>query len=798
MIFNYFKIAWRGLRNNTIFSVINITGLAAGAGVVMLIGMWIYDELHFNRYHKNYEHIAQVMRHSTSNDEISTRESMPIPLRDALGNKYQDEFKHIVLATPVADHILAFADQKFTVKGRFMEPATPEMLSFEMLRGSSAGLKNLSSIMLSESLSKTLFSDRDPVGKTLMIDNKMEAIVTGVYKDLPYNSRFRDLAFVAPWQLHLSNNESAQKAQQNWGRNSFEIYVEIAGNAQIASINDKIRNIVRDHTDPKLAEMRKPEVFLYPMSRWHLHSEWKNGVNVGGRIQFVWFFGTIAGFVLLLACINFMNLSTARSEKRAKEVGIRKVVGSARSQLMKQFFSESILLATIGFVFALILVEFTLPFFNELADKRMSLMWSEPWFWITGLGFTLFTGLIAGSYPALYLSSFRPIKVLRGTVHLGRFAATPRKALVILQFTVSTSLIIGTMVVHNQIQFAKDRPVGYNRDGLLIIPMSTPETHKHYESIRSELLETGVVIDVAASQNPTTEVWDTRNGFIWSGDDSNRETRFATMAVTHEYGKTVGWKFSAGRDFSKDFSTDLSTSLVLNAAAAKEMGFENPIGQSVWWGGGGDELKIIGVIDDMLMTSPYDPVEPTIFYLNYDNANFINVKIDPAAGAHDALARIGNVFKKYNPSAPFDYKFAEQEYALKFAGEERIGKLTNVFTALAIFISCLGIFGLASFIAEQRTREIGIRKILGASVFSLWKLLSRDFVWLVLISCLIAIPVSNYLLGQWLLKYQYRTEMGWWIFAIASAGALTITLLTVSFQAIKAAVVHPARSLKVE
>jgi ABC-type antimicrobial peptide transport system permease subunit len=796
MTINYFRIAWRGLKNNPFFSTINIAGLAVGIGTVILIGMWMFDELSFNQYHQNYDRIAKVMRQSVVNGEINSQTSMPIPLRQELGNKYSDEFKHIVLSTPTSDHVLSFSDTKFTIKGRFMEPKAPEMLSLEILNGTSDGLKNASSILLSESTSKILFGDADPINKTILIDNKMEALVTGVYLDIPYNSQFKDLKFIAPWDLHLANNAWAQKAQGTWGINSFEIFVQMNANVELSQVSAKIKNLIRDNIDPKLAEMRKPEVFLYPMSRWHLYSEWENGVNTGGRIQFVWLFGIIGIFVLLLACINFMNLSTARSEKRAKEVGIRKVVGSARSQLIKQFFSESILLAMLSFVFALLLVELSLPFFNELADKRMTLLWTSPLFWFFGIGFTLLTGVVAGSYPALYLSSFQPIKVLRGTFHLGRFSAIPRKALVILQFTVSTSLIIATIVVYNQIQFAKNRPIGYNNDGLLTIQMTTSETRDHYEAIRNELLGTEAIANVAASQNPTTEVWDNRNGFEWSHKESNPEANFATMAVTHEYGKTVGWEFTMGRDFSRDFSTDISSSIILNKSAAKLMGFDDPIEGTVTWGG--EKLNIIGVIEDMVMTSPYEPVKQMIFYLNYENANFINVKIKPGVKLNEALTKAEGVFKKYSPSAPFDYKLADQEYELKFASEERIGQLANLFAALTIFISCLGVFGLASFIAEQRTKEIGIRKILGASIFNLWSMLSKDFLVLVMVSCFIAIPISYYFLEQWLLKYEYHTGIAWWMFGVASAGALVMTLLTVSFQAIKAATVYPINSLRTE
>lgn len=796
MTVNYFRIAWRGLTNNPFFSTINIAGLSIGLSTVILIGMWMYDELSYNKYHQNYSRIAQVMRHSVVNGEISSQTSMSIPLRQELGNKYSADFEIVVLSLPTSEHILSLGGRKFSVKGKFMEAKAPEMLSLEMLSGTLDGLKNPSSILLSESVAESMFGETDPINRTILIDNKMEANVTGVYRDIPYNSQFNELKFIAPWELHLANNDWAKEAQETWGINSFEIFVQLIPSVRLAQASSKIKNIIRDNIDPKLAEVRRPEVFLFPMSQWHLYSEWENGVNKGGRIQFVWLFGIIGVFVLLLACINFMNLSTARSEKRAKEVGIRKVVGSARTQLVKQFFSESVLLTFFGFIISLLLVELSLPFFNELADKKMMLMWDSPKFWILGIVFTLLAGLLAGSYPALYLSSFQPINVLKGPFQLSRFSAIPRKVLVVLQFTVSTSLIIGTIVVYYQIQFAKDRPIGYNRDGLLIVPMTTPESHEHYQAIRNELLQSGAISHVAASQNPTTEVWDNRNGFNWSNKESNPEANFATMAVTHPYGKTVGWEFVTGRDFSPDFLSDISSSIVLNQAAAKFMGFEDPTEGTVTWGG--ENLIIIGVIEDMVMTSPYEPVKPTIFYLNYENANFINIRIRSDAELDVTLTAIEGIFKKYNPSTPFSYKFADEEFELKFASEKRIGQLASLFAGLTIFISCLGAFGLASFVAEQRTKEIGIRKILGASAFTLWKMLSKDFLVLVAISCIVAIPVSYYFLKQWLLTFEYRIGIAWWMFGLATAGALVITLLTVTFQAIKAVMVYPVKSLRAE
>jgi hypothetical protein len=468
---------------------------------------------------------------------------------------------------------------------------------------------------------------------------------------------------------------------------------------------------------------------------------------------------------------------------------------------MSQFFSESFIVVDIAFVVALVVVSTSLSWFNELAGKRMEMPWTNISFWLSSFVFILFTGFLAGSYPALYLSSFNAVKVLKGSVRVGRFASLPRKVLVVTQVTVSITLIIGTIIVYQQIQFAKDRPVGDSRDGLLMIHMTTPEFYGKHDVLLTELKNTGVVLDMAESSGSPTDIQYINGGFDWKDKDPAFTPNWATVTVTAEYGKTLGWQFASGRDFSRDMASD-SAAFVINEAAAKILGFENPIGETIRWQNGWrskyTSFTILGVVKDMVMKSPYEPPVPSIFLLSKYGTNCFNIRIDPQTSTSEALPKIEAVFKKIVPSAPFDYRFADQEYALKFAAEERVGKLATVFAVLAILISCLGLFGLASFVAEQRTKEIGIRKIVGASVFNLWKLLSKDFVELVIISCLIAIPIAYYFLAAWLKNYEYRTEISWWIFVATSLAALAITLLTVSYQAVKAAVMKPVNSLRSE
>ena len=531
------------------------------------------------------------------------------------------------------------------------------------------------------------------------------------------------------------------------------------------------------------------------MSKWNLYGEFKNGKNVGGQIRFVWLFGTIGVFVLLLACINFMNLSTARSERRAKEVGIRKAIGSFRRQLMSQFFSESLLVVMLAFILSIGIVWLALPWFNEVANKQISMPWTNQFFWISCIAFVVLTGAIAGSYPALYLSSFQPVKVLKGTFRAGRFASVPRKVLVVMQFTVSVTLIIGTIIVYQQIQYAKDRPVGYNREGLIYLNMKTNEVHDHFDVVRNELIASGAVLEIAESNISVVSIGSNNGGVEWKGKKPGYLDNFNMDWVSPEYGKTVGWQFIAGRDFSRAIASD-KNGIVINESAVKYMGLDDPVGEIVRWQN--QDFAILGVVTDMVVGSPYQANRQRIYFALGWPGNVVSIRINPERSTHEALATIQSIFKQHVPGMPFDYYFADEQYAKKFSNEVRIGKLASVFAALAIFISCLGLFGLASFVAEQRTKEIGIRKIVGASVYNLWGMLSKDFVVLVLISCVIAIPCSYYFLNDWLQQYEYRTEISWWIFGVTVIGALLITLMTVSFQAIKAAMMNPVKSLRSE
>lgn len=795
MLKNYLNIAWRNMLRNKIYSAINIIGLAVGMVVAMLIGFWIWDELSYNTSHKNYDRIAKVMMNQTFGDEIATQSAIPMPLGPYLRNTYGSYFNKVVMSSWNEDHVLAVGTNQYTKKGSFMEPAAPELLSLDVRKGNRQGLTDLHSIMLSSSVAAVLFPGTDPMGKTVRIDNKMDVVVTGVYEDIAYNSTFNELAFIAPWDLYVQSSEGLMDSKTNWDSNSFQIYTELNPHVAVEQASEKIKNAVFDNNNSNA----KPVIFLHPMRKWNLYATFRNGQNTGGRIQFVWMFGIIGVFVLILACINFMNLSTARSEKRAKEVGIRKAMGSARGLLIRQFLSESFMMVFISFVLALLIAIFSMHWFNGLADKKMSIPWGNPFFWCCCLAFIFITGLLAGSYPAFYLSSFQPVKVLKGTYLAARFAAIPRKIMVVLQFTVSITLTIGSIIIFQQIRYAKDRPIGYSRDRLIWLP--TSDLLANYDAMRSELIGTGAVENMTQSSSPTTGVWIIESGFSWPGKDPDLQVNFGSVACDYEFGKTIGWKVVEGRDFSRQFATD-STALIINESAARYMGLKHPVGERIRWRK--EYHTIIGMVKDLVMDSPFDPVKPTIFNLNLEDANaiyrvnFVTIKIAGSSSMQNALSKIEEVFKKYDPDSPFEYKFNDQEYAQKFRTEERIGKLAALFASLAIFISCLGISGLASFIAEQRTKEIGVRKILGATVLSVWKLLSADFVRLVLIAFLISAPVAYLLMKNWLEKYEYRTDIAWWVFIASGMAAMFITLLSVSYQAIKAASVNPMKTLRSE
>jgi len=783
MIKNYFKVAWRNLLNNKAFASLNIIGLAIGMATAILIGLWLADEVSYDHYNVHHKSLAQVMITQSHKGDSYTGSTIAMPLGAALQSKFGDLFKQVSLASFHDIHVLAFNDKKISARGIFAQQDFPDMFGMEVQNGNLNSLKDPSTIMIARSLATSLFGEANAVNKTILLDNKLAMKIGAVYEDLPENSSFGGTVVLLPWMnpanQYLNNNK-------NWDDHNGELYVQLNDNVTAAEATERIKNI----PTPFIKEVSEVAL-VYPHDKKHLYGEFRNGKPDGGRIQIVTLLGIIGIFVLFLACINFMNLSTARSSKRAKEVGIRKTVGSLPIHLIGQFLIESVLLTLIAFVIALIIAQLSLPFFNTVSGKHMIIPYGNPVFWLMCIAFALFTGIISGSYPAFYLSSFEPIKVLKGAFQGSRYNSIPRQVLVVLQFTVSLSLIIGTIIVYRQIIYARDRPTGYTKEALISLPLSEA-LYGHYDVLRADLLRTGAVSEMAESSQPVTQ-FNNNNSLDWRGKDPGLVVYFRNVNVMPEFGRTVGWNIKEGRDFSRAYAD--SSSIILSEAAVKVMGIAHPVGEIVQFYG--KSYTVVGVVGDLLTNSPYETIEPAIF-LGDGYMSVITIRMKAGLPVKTAMAGIEKVFKKYNPGSPFIYLFNDEAYARKFAAEEHVGNLSAVFAGMAIFISCLGLFGLASFVAEQRTKEIGVRKVLGANLFSLWSLLSVQFVKLVLISLCIAIPLSYYGMNIWLQGYAYRDGIAWWIFAVAGLSILLITLITVSFQSLKAALMSPVTSLRSE
>ena len=805
MIRNYFKIAFRNLLKHKGYSFINIFGLATGMAVAMLIGLWVWDELSYNKYYKNYDHIAQVYNHVTEPLDQKQVEgsSQPQPMAKVLREKYGHIFKHVLLVQWDGETTLGVGNENHIRKGQFFENGVIDMFSLKMLKGSKESLNDSQGLIISASTAKSIFGDKDPIGEAIKLDNKFYCKVSGVYEDTPQNSTLGGIHFIGNFEYLRNNEKWIKNNEERWDASSQRIFIQTADKVTMEQANAAVKDFyLKDAPDnfKEPAKKYKATLYLNFMKNWYLYSEFKDGYPATGRITFVWLFSIVGVFVLFLACINFMNLSTARSEKRAKEVGIRKAIGSVKSQLVNQFLGESFLVVGLAFIVMLGVVSISIGWFNDLADKQIKIPFTNPYFLGISFAFLTITALLSGFYPAFYLSSFEPVKVLKGTIRLGKYASLPRKVLVVVQFTVSVVLIIGTIVVYQQIQYAQNRPVGYDRSSLVRISMDDPNFENSKLVMKDNLLRNGVAANVAFSNMPVTSIWDNWGGFDWKGKNPEAESSFSVTQLDEDFGATIQWKIKQGRNFSKEFGMD-TTAVIINESAAKYLALKNPIGEYITSTGDGKRRwQIIGVIEDLVADSPYEPVKMGLymFQRNVRSLGQMQIKINPNLPISEALAKIEATQKKLVPSAPFRYFFVDEEYSKKFTAEQRIGKLALFFAILAIAISCLGLFGLASFVAEQRTKEIGVRKVLGASTMNLWGLLSKEFVLLVIISLFIASPIAYYFMENWIQKYSYHTDISWWVFVAAGAGSLIITLLTVSFQAIKAALMNPVKSLKTE
>lgn len=788
MLLSYFKIGFRNLWKNKKFSAINLLGLSIGMAAAILILLWIQHEMSFDRFYSDQERLYQVMNKAEFDGKMQVWNTTP----KILGKTLKAEYPEVESMSRVndANMLVRKGDKSINSFGNFVDPDFLKIFDFKLKTGNTNKiLDGTNSIVLTQTLAEKLFGKEDPMGKTIALnanDGFINFTVTGVLQNIPDNSQFK-FEFLVPW-LYM---KQLGWDDDYWGNNSIITFLKLKPNVNISTFNEKIKNVTITHSKNE----EDITIMAHPVSRSHLYGNFENGVEAGGRISLVRLFGVIAGLILLIACINFMNLSTARSEKRAREVGIRKVVGAQRGSLIGQFLGESILITIISGIIALILVQLTLPSFNTLVTKVLFVPYHDPEFWMAAVGFVLFTGLLAGSYPAFYLSGFRPIRVLKGGVHKVQALVTPRKLLVVTQFTIAIVLIISTIIIRQQIQYAQDRDAGYNRSDLGYLFLNK-DINKNYEIISSSLLNSGSVVSMSKTSSPLTENWSNTWGIEWEGKDKNSKIVLDRLCTDGNLVKTAGFTIVKGRDINlKEFPGD-STSALVNESAAKLMGFKDPIGRT--FNDMNKDWTIVGVVKDMILASPYSPKVPMVLAGPKAWFNVLHLRLNPARPTADNLKHVEAIFKKYNPDFPFVFKFIDTEYEKKFNDEKRIATLASLFAGLTIFISCLGLFALATYMAENRIKEIGVRKVLGASVLNITTLLSKDFLALVFVSILIATPIAWWAMHSWLQDFNYRISIQWWVFIMAGAGAVLIALATVSYNSIRAAMSNPTKNLRSE
>jgi len=788
MFKNYLIITVRNLFKNGFYSFINIAGLAIGITCSILILLWVADETSFDKFHPKADRLYQVWVNAAFNGKINSWTSVPLPTYEAMKTA-DSNIKRAVVTDWGGEHLVTVGENRLMKKAYWASEEFLQMFEFPLVSGdASQVMADPRSIVISQSMAKALFADEDPINKIIRVDNEYDLKVTGILKDVPSNSSF-EFDFLMPWKFREQENGWVRENMTNWGNYSFQVFVELNDPTKHLAVQDHIKNVLQEHGETE----NKPEYFLYPLLRWRLHGSFENGIETGGMNDYVQMFSIIAIFIIVIACINFMNLATARSERRAREVGVRKSVGSRRYELIMQFIGESLFISFIAFAIAILMAQLLLPFYNDLVQKKLFIDYTSSQFWIFTLAMIFITGVISGSYPAFYLSSFQPAKVLKGKPTIGKGASTPRKVLVTLQFGFSILLIIGTLVIYQQIQLVKGRELGYDQENLMAVNY-TNEIEKNYRPIKLELLASGVVEAVTKSNSSITDI--NSNNFLgWPGKPDDLRVIFTTIATEYDYTKTMGIKLLEGRDFSEDFKSDTS-SILINKAALNLMNLTDPIGTELdLWGG---KRKLIGVVDDVLMGSPYQPVKPMFVILNPTWIDAVSVRLKKTEDLPAAINTVKAVFEKYAPAYPFEYKFADVEFQKKFTTLNLTSTLASLFATLTIIITGLGLFGLASFTAEQRTKEIGIRKVLGASVSSLVGMMSKDFSILVIISFVISSPFAWWSLNKYLERYPVRVDIAWWIFPVTGFIALAFAIAIVSTQALRAARSNPVNSLRSE
>lgn len=789
MLKNYFKIALRHLQRNRFFSILNISGLALGMACSIMIFLWIMNERDVNSWHKYNKQLYIVYEQQYHDGQIDGQYSTP----GVLPAELKKVVPEVEFATGFAWSNLNTVQAGDKIMKQLGNNASEDffkMFSFQLLEGTAATALNTPvSIAISQKMAEDFFeTPKKAMGQTLRFQNRLDLKVTAVFENIKDNTPVK-FDYLINWELFLKENTWAQ----DWGNNGPRTYIMLRKDADAKKVAAKIRKFI-DLYDKNLNPNFVTRLALQPFGESYLKGNFKNGEISGGRIEYVRLFSIVAIFILIIACINFMNLTTARSIKRSKEIGIRKVAGAFRSTLVRQFIGEAIFITMIAVAIAFLLVFLLLPSFNSITGKNIELPYGQPLFWIGLIGLTLLTGFISGSYPALFLSSFQPIKVLKGMMKFTSGATWLRKGLVVFQFVLSIVLIIGTIIVSRQINFVQTVNLGYDRDNLVYLPLEGDLIGK-YQLLKSEGSRIPGVKEISRITQTPTDISNGTGGVEWEGKDPNSRPQFTQASIGYEFIKTLNLKLKEGRDFSKDFATD-SVNYLINESAQKLMNMKDPIGKSiVFWGTRGN---IVGVLKDFHFTSLHEPIRPLILRLGENEVwGSAMIRIE-GSKTKEALAGLEKICKQLNPQFPFTYEFSDAEYQRMYKSEMIVGKLSNIFAFLGILISCLGLLGLAMFTAEQRTKEFGVRKVLGASVQSLFSLMAKDFLVLVAVAFVIAVPLAWWAGSSWMKNFAYKSPIGWWIFGIAGILALLIALITVSFQAIKAALANPVRSLRSE
>ncbi|WP_423147761.1 ABC transporter permease [Rubrolithibacter danxiaensis] len=779
---------------NKIYSFLNIFGLAIGIACAGLIFLWVEDEINFDQYNVKKDQIYYVRENQKYDTYVATFGSTP----GILGPAIQAEIPGIANTCRMSqnneDKLITIGDKSMYASGSYAEPSLFNMFTLPFVQGNAkTAFTQLYSMVITEKTAKKFFgNEKDVIGKKVRVDNKQDYVIAGVVKDIPENSSLK-FEWVAPFQIWFDQSPWAH----NWGNNCLSTFVELKQGVDPATVDKLLYNFIQKREPQSIA---RP--FLWSMNDWHLRDEFDNGVQTGGgQIEYIRLFTTIAWIILLIACINFMNLATARSEKRAKEVGVRKVLGAEKQSLIFQFIGEAVFMALLSALCAVAIILLALPAFNVLVEKNLSIGLNNPLHITVLLLIALVCGLVAGSYPSLYLSAFNPVFVLKGLKLKTGSANFIRKGLVILQFTISIVLIISTIIIYQQIQHVKNRSLGFNKNNLLQTAV-VGNAAKNYPSVKQELLNTGVVESIALSDHNTLYGGNNTNSLTWQGKAPGAQILISGRNVTPEFINTSQLKLLKGRDFMQTDSTNSKKlNVIITQSLEKLMGKESALGKTLWNEGdtSGTILTVVGVVNDYVYGNMYGKPDPVVFTCTAPvNTNTMYIRLKQQTNVETALAQIQDVLKKANPAYPFTYQFVDDQFNKMFLSEMLISKLSRVFTALAIIISCLGLFGLAAYTAERRTKEIGIRKVLGASVLGITKLLSKDFLQLVAISCLVAFPAAWWMMHNWLQGYQYRIGISWWIFIVAGVAAILIALLTISFQSIKAAIANPVKSLRTE